>query len=240
MTQYRVPRRKRRQSSSVFRDLLLIAFVAAIGAALLVIDIQQIMTDMQSIMPRNPDPGQNSTIAPLPRDEAHVPDRNPHRANYDHNRMAEAVTSEPWPMPPSSYEQPPSASVEAPASSPSVHEPATTGTIEVRPPDAAPNTTCLPDGLRAVVDEMRARFGPVTIVSTTTLNSDNHFQGTERERLHFACKAIDFKVEARTDDVMRFLRTRPEVAGLNTYRNGLIHMDANERFSAASQQPDLR
>jgi hypothetical protein len=116
-------------------------------------------------------------------------------------------------------------------------EPVATGSLDNPPADPSPPTACLPPQLRAVLDEVRARFGPVTIVSTTALARDNHLRGSAREHLHLACRAVDFTVEARHDEVMRFLRLRPEVAGLNSYRKGLIHIDAKENDRAPERPP---
>ena len=47
--------------------------------------------------------------------------------------------------------------------------------------------------------------------------------------MHSACKAVDFKVEGDLNAVTAYLRTRPEVSGVNSYRNnGVIHIDAAE------------
>jgi uncharacterized protein YcbK (DUF882 family) len=87
-----------------------------------------------------------------------------------------------------------------------------------------------------VLDDLRTRFGPVTIVSTKHINTDNHFRGSAREALHFSCKAVDFRVERPGQDVLRYLRSRREVAGVNSYRGGLIHIDFNGNYRAAPQR----
>lgn len=92
---------------------------------------------------------------------------------------------------------------------------------------AAP-TECLPAELKALVNDVAGRFGRVTVVSTTHLHTDNHARGSVRHKLHQACRAVDIKVEGDTRAVLRYLRTRPEVNGLNTYRNDLIHIDVAE------------
>ena len=81
--------------------------------------------------------------------------------------------------------------------------------------------------------DVAARFGPVTVVSTHRLNSDNHSPGTIRYRLHAACKAVDFKTAGKLNEVLASLRSRPEVSGINSYRGGLIHIDLNENVRAA-------
>jgi hypothetical protein len=88
---------------------------------------------------------------------------------------------------------------------------------------------CLPEGLRVVLQDVQARFGQVTLVSTRELHTDNHSPGSARHRLHSECKAVDFKTEGDLNAVAAYLRSRPEVAGVNSYRNNrVIHIDAAE------------
>jgi hypothetical protein len=96
---------------------------------------------------------------------------------------------------------------------------------------------CLPEALRAVLADVETHFGPVTIVSTTHLHTDNHRPGSIREKLHFACKAVDIKTSHQPNEVIAFLRARPEVGGINTYRNRVIHFDLNARFGQAANNP---
>jgi hypothetical protein len=93
---------------------------------------------------------------------------------------------------------------------------------------------CLPEGLKTVLNELAAKFGPVSVISTNRLNTDNHSAGSVRHKLHLACKAVDFKIQADMKAVSEFLRRRPEVAGVNSYRhNSVIHIDLNENAAAA-------
>jgi hypothetical protein len=96
-------------------------------------------------------------------------------------------------------------------------------------------TACLPDSLRAVLTDLEARFGDVTVVSTTHLHTDNHSPGSVRERMHLACKAIDFRTTTERSEVIAYLRSRPEVGGVNSYRNGVIHFDLKDH-----QEPIIR
>jgi hypothetical protein len=128
------------------------------------------------------------------------------------------------------------ASLQAPSVQPRSPEPSV-------PPEAAPKSTvvttaaapldCVAAELRTVLADVAARFGPVTVVSTHRLNSDNHSPGTIRHRLHAACKAVDFKTAGKLNEVLAFLRSRPEVSGINSYRGGLIHIDLNENVRAS-------
>jgi Peptidase M15 len=94
---------------------------------------------------------------------------------------------------------------------------------------------CLPDALRTVLSELQARFGSVTIVSTTHLHTHNHSPGSERANLHSACKAVDIKTTHEPKEVLAFLRTRPEVGGTNSYRNNVVHFDLNAGYRTASR-----
>ena len=102
------------------------------------------------------------------------------------------------------------------------------GAIVVR--DSTP-TRCLPGDLKDVLADVTARFGPVSLESTHRPRSVNRRKGGARNSLHIACRAIDFRVKARTAGLMAYLRSRPEVGGLKVYRNGIIHIDNGERRS---------
>ncbi len=99
--------------------------------------------------------------------------------------------------------------------------------------DKAP-TSCLSQGLRSVLQDVQARFGPVTLVSTTELHTDNHAKGSVRHKLHGDCQAVDFKINGELNAVTAYLRTRSEVAGINTYKNNrVIHIDAAQTQAIA-------
>jgi hypothetical protein len=99
-------------------------------------------------------------------------------------------------------------------------------------------TDCLPGPLQAVLRDLQARFGPVTIVSTTHLNSDNHTAGTIRDKLHQACKAVDIRANRDPKEVIAFLKARPEVGGINSYRNQLVHFDLNANYKPGSERTE--
>ncbi len=79
---------------------------------------------------------------------------------------------------------------------------------------------------------MSKRFGPVTIVSTTHLHTANHSPGSIREKLHLDCKAVDIRTPRDPKEVMAYLRSRPEVGGVNTYMNKVIHFDLNANYAS--------
>lgn len=99
-------------------------------------------------------------------------------------------------------------------------------------------TDCLPAPLQAVLRDLEAKFGPVTIVSTTHLNSDNHTAGTIRDKLHQACKAVDIRANRDPKEVIAFLKSRPEVGGINSYRNRLVHFDLDANYKAANERTE--
>lgn len=102
--------------------------------------------------------------------------------------------------------------------------------------DATAATDCLPGELRSVLADVAARFGEVTVVSTHQLNTANHSSGSIRERLHHDCKAVDIRADrSRIDEIKTYLRGRPEIGGVESYRNGVIHMDVSG--TAAASRP---
>jgi hypothetical protein len=101
---------------------------------------------------------------------------------------------------------------------------------------SATPTECLPQALRNVLTELEARFGKVTIVSTTQLHTQNHSPGSARANLHAACKAVDIKTSHEPKDVMAFLRTRPEVGGTSTYGNRVVHFDLNASYKPSASK----
>jgi uncharacterized protein YcbK (DUF882 family) len=102
------------------------------------------------------------------------------------------------------------------------------GTITLR---ATAPTNCVPGNLREVVASVAAKFGPVSVESTHRNRSRNWRAGGAPHSLHLACRAIDFRVQARGRGVMAYLRSHPQVGGLKMYRNGIIHIDNGERRS---------
>jgi hypothetical protein len=131
----------------------------------------------------------------------------------------------------------PTASAEArPGSKPSAYEEQIAKGAIVAPSQAP--AECLPSALRSVLADVASRYGPLTIVSTQHLNTRNHGAGSARHKLHQACKAVDFSVASqRADEVKTYLRSRPEVGGLEAYRDEVIHIDLNENRTAAQVRP---
>ncbi len=104
---------------------------------------------------------------------------------------------------------------------------------EKRGSSAKAPTACLPTALKDVLSDVEALFGKVTIVSTTRLHTENHARSSVREKLHAECKAVDFRTLSATKDVIAYLRTRREIAGINSYRNNVVHIDHSGRQKEA-------
>jgi hypothetical protein len=103
------------------------------------------------------------------------------------------------------------------------------------------STDCLPEGLKMVLADLSAKFGSVTVVSTDHLHTDNHSPGSIREKLHLACRAVDFKAEKSViPEITAYLRSRREVSGVNSYRNGIVHMDSSEGGQTAARPAPTR
>lgn len=134
----------------------------------------------------------------------------------------------PIPLPQTHYASLPDPSTAARRGPRRFDAPALTGAITVR--ENAP-THCLPGELRTVLADVAARFGPISIESTHRSRSRNARARGARGSLHLACRAVDFRLHARSSGVMAYLAARPEVGGLKRYRNGIIHIDNGSRRS---------
>lgn len=143
-----------------------------------------------------------------------------------------AAMQEPAPEPP------PEAPAPAPVQVAAVPEPAARERAPPQPStiasSAAAPLACLPAPLRDVLAGLESQFGNVTVVSTTHLHTDNHSRGSARARMHAECKAVDIRTTSDPKKVVAYLRSRPEVAGVNSYRNKVVHFDLNPGYARAS------
>jgi hypothetical protein len=99
---------------------------------------------------------------------------------------------------------------------------------------AAAPLQCFSSEVRAVLAGLAKAAGDVEILSTTELHTDNHSPGSIRAELHKACKAVDLRVRGPIADATAFLRGRGEVASIQPYRNGVIHIDFRDGARTAS------
>jgi hypothetical protein len=99
---------------------------------------------------------------------------------------------------------------------------------------------CKLSELRSILDDVSARFGRVTVVAAHQFKTANHIAGSTREKLHHDCKAIDFRPDpSRIDEIKVYLRGRREISGVESYRDGVIHIDAGSALVAATRTPRL-
>ena len=85
-----------------------------------------------------------------------------------------------------------------------------------------------------MLGDLAAKFPEVKVIATRGLQTDNHSSGSARAKMHDACMAVDIRTGAAVAEVTAYLRTRREIAGLNSYRNGVIHLDVPEAARFAS------
>ena len=89
----------------------------------------------------------------------------------------------------------------------------------------AAGAQCPSPKLNAVLADVAERFGAVTVVAGHQLTTANHVPGSSREKLHQDCMA-DFRPDrTRIDEIKTYLRSRPEIGGVDSYRDGVVHMD---------------
>lgn len=81
---------------------------------------------------------------------------------------------------------------------------------------------CLPASIKAKLNDIRSKFGPITIVSTFRRGA--RIAGTGRVSLHASCRAVDFHPpKGKYSAVLAYLK-RTHSGGLGTYSCGMHHM----------------
>jgi hypothetical protein len=89
-------------------------------------------------------------------------------------------------------------------------------------PTASTSGGCLPASIKAKLNEIRSKFGPITIVSTFRRGA--RIAGTGRVSLHASCRAVDFHPpKGKYSAVLAYLQ-RTHSGGLGTYSCGMHHM----------------
>ncbi|HWV83188.1 MAG TPA: D-Ala-D-Ala carboxypeptidase family metallohydrolase [Hyphomicrobiaceae bacterium] len=87
---------------------------------------------------------------------------------------------------------------------------------------AQTSTSCLPSSVRSTLNQIRAKFGPVRIVSTFRRGAV--IAGTGRRSLHASCRAVDFHAPAgKRAAVIAWLRANHK-GGLGIYSCGMSHL----------------
>lgn len=90
---------------------------------------------------------------------------------------------------------------------------------------------CLPGSLQRTLSQIRAKFGPVRIVSTYRRGA--MISGSGRRSLHASCRAVDFYAPSgKRAAVIAWLRSNHS-GGLGVYgcRMSHIHIDNGARYS---------
>jgi uncharacterized protein YcbK (DUF882 family) len=90
---------------------------------------------------------------------------------------------------------------------------------------------CLPGSLQRTLSQIRAKFGPVRIVSTFRRGAI--MAGSGRRSLHASCRAVDFHAPAgKRAAVIAWLRANHS-GGLGVYGCSMshIHIDNGGRYS---------
>lgn len=90
---------------------------------------------------------------------------------------------------------------------------------------------CLDGSLAAVIYQVAANFGPVTVSSTCRSRSRNAAVGGARRSKHLSGDAADFRVHGNVSATYAFLRSSGSVGGLKHYGGGLFHIDNGPRRS---------
>lgn len=97
--------------------------------------------------------------------------------------------------------------------------------------DTKTGTGCLPGALKTRLSQIRARFGPVRVISTFRRGA--RVAGTGRRSLHASCRAVDFyPPRGKYRAVVAWLR-RNHFGGIGTYSCAMhhIHIDNGPRRS---------
>lgn len=96
-------------------------------------------------------------------------------------------------------------------------------------PASAAGTSCLPGSIKAKLSQIRAKFGPVSIVSAHRPGA--RIRGSGKRSLHASCRAVDFHPpKGKYSQVVNWLKSTHS-GGVGTYSCGMhhIHIDNGPR-----------
>ena len=96
-------------------------------------------------------------------------------------------------------------------------------------PSHAARTSCLPGSVKAKLAQIRAKFGPIRIVSTHRPGA--RIAGSGKRSYHASCRAVDFHApRGKYKQVVAWLK-RNHSGGVGTYSCGMhhIHIDNGPR-----------
>ena len=90
---------------------------------------------------------------------------------------------------------------------------------------------CLDGTLAAIVQQVAANYGPVTVNSTCRAPGHNRAVGGAPHSKHLSGDAVDFRVHGNIGAVYAYLKGNGNVGGLKHYGGGLFHIDNGDRRS---------
>jgi len=88
---------------------------------------------------------------------------------------------------------------------------------------------CVPARLKGVLQQVAAKYGPITVNSTYRSPSANRRAGGRKGSWHLKCAAIDFRVHARTKGLLAWLGRHKAVGGYKYYSRGFYHIDTGPK-----------
>lgn len=91
------------------------------------------------------------------------------------------------------------------------------------------SSSCLNGTLVAVISQVAANYGPVTVNSTCRSRGHNAAVGGARHSQHLTGDAVDFRVRGNVSAVYAFLKSSASVGGYKHYGGGLFHIDTGPR-----------
>lgn len=92
-------------------------------------------------------------------------------------------------------------------------------------------SNCVPASLKGVIQNVAAKFGPITVSSTARSRAKNARVGGRSKSFHLGCRAVDFRVHGSTKGLIGFLAGQKNVGGIKRYSSGFYHIDNGPRRS---------
>lgn len=93
------------------------------------------------------------------------------------------------------------------------------------------SASCLNGTLVAVVGQVAANYGGVTVNSTCRSKARNRAVGGAGKSHHLTGDAVDFRVRGNVRAVHAFLRSHGSLGGVKHYGGGLFHIDTGPKRS---------
>jgi uncharacterized protein YcbK (DUF882 family) len=94
--------------------------------------------------------------------------------------------------------------------------------VGATPSSAQSTTRCLPGSIQSTLNKIRAKFGPIQVISTYRRGAI--IAGTGRRSLHASCRAVDFAAPSgKRAAVIAWLRSNHS-GGLGIYSCGMSHL----------------